>query len=399
MLFRRSLAVVTAALALVAGASSAGATETPAAPDEQSPTVVVQAEAAADGYAEAERIVAAMPVRAQAASVVMAHIPTADPATLNAYMTAGGYGGFILMGANVPPSEEELRAVTAALTVDASLPPLLAIDEEGGDVTRLPWDALPSARVLKDQPASEAAQAFAARGSLLARAGLGANFGVVADVTADPSMFIYRRALGTTPSSSSERVAAAVAGEAPFALSTLKHFPGHGAAPGDSHRGIPSTAMSREEWRTADALPFEAGIDAGARLLMFGHLSYTAVDPTPASLSPTWHAIARDDLGFRGVAVTDDLGMLQASGDPAYSDPVANAVLALAAGNDMVLTVLYSTPETAPRVVTGIEAAVAEGRLEATRLQEAATRVVELRLEAAPAGEALLPCADCEPAN
>ncbi len=75
--------------------------------------------------------------------------------------------------------------------------------------------------------------------------------------------------------------------------------------------------MGLEEWRATAAVPFAAGIDAGASLLMYGHLAYTAVDTLPASLSPTWHEIARDELGFTGVAVTDDLGMLLSSGDPA----------------------------------------------------------------------------------
>src|SRR3546814_6033834 len=125
------------------------------------------------------------------------------------------------------------------------------------------------------------------------------------------SMFIFRRALGVDPAGAAERVGAAVAGEAGRVASTLKHFPGHGAAPGDSHAGIPETGETLDEWRDSDALPFAAGIDAGAPLLMYGHLRYTAVDPAPASLSPEWHRIAREDLGFPGVSVTEDLGVRQ----------------------------------------------------------------------------------------
>jgi beta-N-acetylhexosaminidase len=210
-------------------------------------------------------------------------------------------------------------------------------------------------------------------------------------------MFIFRRALGTTPTDSSARVTAAVGAEAGEALTTLKHFPGHGAAAGDSHALIPSTGISKEEWAATAAQSFEAGIRAGAPLLMFGHLSFTAVDAAPASLSAEWHRIARDELGFTGVAVTDDLGMLQASGIPAYSDPVANAVAALAAGNDLLLTVLYSDSGTAARIAAGITAAVDTGAVPAARLDEAATRVLALRLQLAADGRGLLPCADCTP--
>src|SRR5690606_35357822 len=159
---------------------------------------------------------------------------------------------------------------------------------------------------------------------------------------------ISSRALGTDADAAARGVAAAVQGEQGTVLSTLKHFPGHGAAPGDSHHGIPSTAMTLEQWRVADAKPFVAGIETGAELLMLGHLAYTSVDPAPASLSSRWHEIARDELGFDGVLITDDLGMLGSSGVAAYRDPVANAVSAIRAGSDMVLMVAGSTAETAP---------------------------------------------------
>jgi beta-N-acetylhexosaminidase len=206
-------------------------------------------------------------------------------------------------------------------------------------------------------------------------------------------------ALGTDPASSAERVAVATTAQEQFLGSTLKHFPGHGAAPGDSHSAIPSTTMGLEEWRASEAMPFAAGIDAGASLLMFGHLSYTSVDPAPASLSPTWHRILREELGFDGVTVTDDLGMLLSSGDPAYSDPVANGVAAVAAGNDLVLMIAGSDAGTAGRMAAGIAAAVDAGTLPAERLAEAATRVMALRLESSAATAQWTVCADCEPAG
>jgi beta-N-acetylhexosaminidase len=329
----------------------------------------------------------------------MGHIPTTDAAALRAYMESSGVGGFLLMGANIPGDEAALRTITAALTVDPARPPLLAIDQEGGDVSRLRWDTLPGPLELQQADPSAVEAAFAGRAALVRQAGMAVNFGIVADVTPDPNSFIHRRVLGATPDAASARVAAAVRGEEGSVFSTLKHFPGHGAAPGDSHTAIPSTSLTLDQWRAADALPFQAGIDAGAELLMFGHLAYTAVDPAPASLSAEWHRIAREDLGFEGVTVTDDLGMLQGSGQPQYADPVANAVAALAAGNDMVLTVAYSKPDTATRIIDGIVAAVESGALPADRLEEAATRVIELRLAVAEAGEGDLPCTTCDSAD
>ena len=385
--------------AAVSGCAVPARVGAPDSPDEAKP--VVQATAAPEDAiaVRAAASVSAMSLREKAGAVVMGHIATVDPAALHDYMQRTGIGGFILMGGNIPGTEAELRALTGALTIDGGMPPLIAIDQEGGDVSRLPWDDFPSAVTLKDAPAPATQDAFSGRGALVQRSGIGVNFGIVADVSADPSMFIYRRALGTTPEASAERVAAAVAGERVDVLSTLKHFPGHGAAPGDSHGVIPSTAESKADWAGSDAVPFRAGIDAGAELLMFGHLAYTAVDAAPASLSTEWHRIARDELGFDGVTVTDDLGMLEASGIPAYQDPVANAVMALAAGNDLVLTIVGSTAETAPRIVDGIVAAVESGAVPAERLDEAAVRVTELRLTVAASGRGLVPCAECAPAG
>lgn len=387
--------ILTAVSALMVGDGAAWAASDDEAQEPTASSVRVVAASQDSVRSSASDLVASLSTRQKAAAVVMGHIPTQDPAALRAYMSDTGIGGFILMGANVPGDEAALRAVTRALTSDGDLPPLIAIDQEGGDVSRLPWDDFEAATTLKSEPASATRSAFAGRAALVLRAGIGVNFGIVADVTADPGSFIYRRALGTTPQAGAERVSAAVDAEAGSALSTLKHFPGHGAAPGDSHVGIPSTSMSESAWAGAEAAPFRAGIDAGAPLVMFGHLAYTAVDSAPASLSSTWHRIVRDDLGFDGVAITDDLGMLEASGVPEYRDPVANAVDALAAGNDMVLTVLYSDASTAPRIVDGIVAAVEDGSLPVERLDEAARRVTTLRLALAAAGESLLPCADC----
>lgn len=343
--------------------------------------------------------VAAMTLKQKAASVVMGHIPTTNTDALRRYMSSTGIGGFILMGANIPGGEEALRRVTASLTVDPALPPLIGIDEEGGDITRLPWDDFAGADTLKGDPAAATESAFLGRGALVQRAGIGVNFGIVADVTDNRSAFIYRRALGTTPKGAADRVAAAVDGEGGQTLSTLKHFPGHGAAAGDSHALIPKTSMSQKSWAATDAVPFEAGIAAGAPLLMFGHLEYSAVDDAPASLSAKWHAIARDDLGFTGVSITDDLGMLQATGIRSYRSLVTNAVAALKAGNDMVLAVMFTTSDSASKMVNGIVAAVESGKLSQERLDEAATRVMELRLRVAATGRGLMPCDDCAPVD
>lgn len=397
-----ALAAVCALALLAPGAPSAdAASAAPRAGAEDAVTAQVRVAAASTTRIGeiAAADVAAMSTREKAASLVMAHIPSTDPAVLQAFMRSTQAGGFILMGANIPATEDELRVITDALTIDPALPPLIGIDEEGGDVARLPWDRFASSLTLKTQPAADVERAFAGRGALVQRAGIGVNFGIIADVTPDAGHFIWRRSFGWPPEQAADRVAAAVTGEGTQALSTLKHFPGHGAAAGDSHTSIPTTDLPSAQWRAVDAPPFVAGIAAGAPIVMFGHLAFTAVDPAPASLSPEWHRILREELGFTGVTVTDDLGMLQASGHPGYRDPVANAVAALTAGNDLLLGVMFSTPETAAAIIDGVVAAVESGSIPQTRLDEAATRVHALRLQLAGAGRGMLPCAACAPAD
>lgn len=343
--------------------------------------------------------VAQMTTREQAASIVMGHISTTNAQSLRDYMSTHELGGFILMGANVPATEAALRRVTAALTVDDALPPLIAIDQEGGVVSRLGWDRFATPRELRAKNADAVRAAFAGRASLVARGGANVNLGIVADYTANSRSFIHSRVLGTSPASAARAVAAAVSGEHGIVASTLKHFPGHGAAPGDSHRGIPSTNKSKTAWLRDEARPFIAGIEQGAQLVMLGHLAFTAVDSRPASLSPRWYRILREDLGFDGVAITDDLGMLQASGLSRYRNPVTNAVSAVTAGADMVLVVMFSNANSAPRIIDGLVAAVESGTLSPERLREAAERVMALRLSLAATTPVLLPCDDCPPVS
>lgn len=388
-------ALIVAALTVSCTSPVAAASNTSSSPAPETASPGIER---ADPAERATELVQEMSVAERASTVVMGHVAGTDGAALRAYMESG-LGGFILMGANIPASEADLQNLTAALTVDPALPPLIAVDQEGGLVSRLNGDEFPASTALKGLPVDDTAAAFAARGSLVARGGITVNFGTVADYTADRGTFIHGRALGTDPTSAAERVAAATSAQEQFVASTLKHFPGHGAAPGDSHRAIPSTAMGLEEWRASEAVPFAAGIDAGASLLMYGHLAYTSVDPLPASLSPAWHEIARDELGFEGVSVTDDLGMLLSSGDPAYADPVANGVAAIAAGNDLVLMIAGSDAGTASAMAGGIAAAVDAGTLPAERLEEAAIRVVTLRVKLSGATAQWALCADCEPAD
>lgn len=324
-----------------------------------------------------------MTLEQRIASMLMLHTPGTDPAALRAFVERYRPGGFILMGDNVP-GLAGLPAVTDALSPDPTMPLLIGIDQEGGDVRRIDEDVAAAADTLKSEPPEATETAFTARATMLAAAGCSVNFGIVADETADPTSFIYDRALGTSPDAAAARVAAAVRGERGAVLSTLKHFPGHGEAPGDSHSTVPTTSLGLEDWRATDAVPFAAGIDAGAEVVMFGHLVYSAVDPAPATLSSAWHTRLRDDLGFSGMTITDDMLMLQHTGLPEYQNPSENAIRAVAAGNTMLLYVLGADPSSTgvdPDVlVADIAAAVRSGRISEDVVAEAAHHLLRVRL-------------------
>ena len=385
MRVKRTAALPFMIAAVLIGATACGqaAVQNPAASPSPSAPAASPTSTPADPVAAwVEERMSQLTIEQKAAALLMLHAPGTDPAPLRAFVDAG-VSGLILMGDNVPGSPPELAAITAALHTDPEAPVLVGIDQEGGEVQRLPWDGAASAQDLRAVPAVAARDAFALRAATLADVGVSVNFGIVADFTPDPESFISGRVLGTDPAGSAERVAAAVSGERGVVLSTLKHFPGHGAAPGDSHSSVPAAPLTIDQWRAGPAIPFDAGIDAGAELVMTGHLAYPAVDPAPASLSPEWHRILRDELGFDGVVVSDDMLMLQHNGLAEYADPGENAVRAVAAGCDLLLYVLPADPSefgiSVDGLVASIVAAVQSGRIDEQRLDEAVERVLTLR--------------------
>ena len=326
-------------------------------------------------------------------SLLIINQPGMDVASLQGFVDSQQLGGFILMGSNIPSTPEELSGITAALRGNLELPRLIGIDEEGGEVKRLPYDSFAGADVLRNEPIEATAQAFTSRAQLLKSVGINLNFGVVADVSGDTASFIYGRSFGSDGMSAGIRVEAAVTAENPYVLSTLKHFPGHGSAPGDSHVGIPTSPLDYESWKQSEGIPFAMGIVAGNPLVMFGHLSFPAIDPVPSSLSQRWHQILREEMGFDGVIITDDMTMLESSGIPEYSDPASNAVEALRAGNDLLLYV-PSLNFDVGAIVSAVTNAVTAGTVSAELLDESVARVLTLRRELYPEAKTWIPPCD-----
>ena len=192
----------------------------------------------------------------------------------------------------------------------------------------------------------------------------------MADVSTDPGDFIYDRSLGLDASSTADAVSSIVTSMSACGIgSVLKHFPGYGNNV-DTHTGIAVDERPLETFETADFLPFQAGIQAGGgkTAVLVSHNIMTAVDGAlPASLSPAVHDLLRTDLDFDGVVMTDDLAMEAVA---AYAADGAVAVMALEAGNDLVITTDYRTQ--IPKVIE----AVASGALAEDTIDTACRRVL-----------------------
>jgi beta-N-acetylhexosaminidase len=283
-----------------------------------------------------------------------------------------GVGGVVLFARNVR-DREQVAALTAALCSER--PDLLvAVDEEGGDVTRLEaasgssYPGNLALGVVDDPKLTE--QVGAAIGSDLAEVGIGLDFAPVADVNSNPrNPVIGVRSFGAEAELVARHVAAFVAGMQKRGVAACaKHFPGHGDTEQDSHLELPVVSGRLED----ALLPFRAALDAGVRAIMTAHVRVPSFGEAPATMNPQIvQELLRAELGFAGLVVTDALEMSAVSATVGVENAAAAA---LAAGADALCVGRDLAPEPVHRAVVD---AVRSGRLEEERVQEAATRVSE----------------------
>jgi beta-N-acetylhexosaminidase len=255
----------------------------------------------------------------------------------------------------------------------------LSVDQEGGIVARLgepmtPFPTYMTAGAARDAAATESAAA--ASGGELLEAGFTVVYAPDADVTVGPSdPTIGSRSAGSSPGLVSDSVLASLRGyERAGIVSVVKHFPGHGSVPADSHEVLPVQEASLAELKRRDLRPFEVAVQAEASAVMISHIAVESVDPgVPSSLSrQVVTGLLRERIGFKGVAITDALNM--GAIVDTYGAGGA-AVKALKAGNDVLLM-----PADVPAAIRAIRSAVRDGRLPRERLEEAATRMIALLL-------------------
>jgi beta-N-acetylhexosaminidase len=291
-----------------------------------------------------------------------------------------GLGGIVLFADNVRDGEQ-VAEVTGALRGEQ--PDLVvAIDEEGGDVTRLEADSgssYPGNLALGFVDDVELTRAVAgAIADELRAAGVTLNLAPVADVNSNPrNPVIGVRSFGSQPELVARHVAAFVTGAQERGVAACaKHFPGHGDTAVDSHLELPVVDDDRNTLLAGPLLPFRAAVDVGVAAIMTAHILVPALDSVPATLSePLVSGLLRRELGFDGAIVSDALEMKAISAEVGIEE---GAVRALAAGVD-ALCIGHDVDEgLVERVHGALVRAVSSGRLRPERLEEAAAAVTRL---------------------
>ena len=291
------------------------------------------------------------------------------------------FGGIVLFGRNVR-SLEQTRALTDSIRerYDRDLPPIIAIDQEGGRVARIREgvEEIPAMMaVTATRDVGLARKAGERIAFDLRRAGANVNFAPVLDLALERmNTVIGSRAFAADPRLVTEFAGAVAEGmRAGGIVPTFKHFPGHGSTAVDSHLDLPTIDLDARAFAARDLQPF-ADLLPGARAVMTAHIIFRALDEHhPATLSRAILTdLLRGELGFKGVCFTD---CMQMEAIASTVGSAAGAVMALQAGADCVL--ISHSVAVAREAIALIEAAVADQTLPIERLRDADARVRKLR--------------------
>jgi beta-N-acetylhexosaminidase len=292
-----------------------------------------------------------------------------------------GVGGVCLFANNIS-SPGQLRDLTDAIMAENPYA-IIAIDEEGGDVTRLfaaKGALFPGNAVLgRLDDVDITGETATAIGWSLRRAGCTVNFAPCVDVnTRSDNPVIGVRSFGSDAEQVARHGRAWVAGlQSTGVAACAKHFPGHGDTSQDSHVSLPVVNRSLDELRSRELLPFAAAIEAGCRVVMTSHVLVPQLDQNhPATMSrAVLHDLLRGELGFSGVIVSDALDMAGASGSTGMA---AAAIAALRAGCDLLCLGTKNTDAQLADIEQAVSSAIANGTLESNRVSEAMGRVRRL---------------------
>jgi len=308
----------------------------------------------------------------------LVHRPAENADQLAEEYHLGGYILFAEYFADRTPQQvrEELDACQKA----QQIPMLMAVDEEGGVVTRISQypqyreQPFASPRQLYNNGGAErVAQDTKEKCELLRSLGINLNLAPVCDISQDPDDYIYWRTLGRDYKETRGYVATVVAAMKGSGVGcTLKHFPGYGGN-ADTHTGIAVDNRNYEQFGLYDFSPFVGGIKAGAGSVMINHNIINCMDPNnPASLSMGVHHVLRGNLAFDGVIITDDLTM---EGIRQFVGEKEAAVLAVQAGNDLLCCSDFEVQ--IPAVLEAVE----QGEIDMETIDAAVERILRWKME------------------
>ncbi|MEW9122766.1 MAG: beta-N-acetylhexosaminidase [Thermotaleaceae bacterium] len=294
-------------------------------------------------------------------------------------------GGFILFQRNYQDAASMLQLTTQLYqwNRDNPLPLFISIDEEGGSVSRVPREAtkFPDARLLGLSNDDNLTQRTAmAIGTELKALGVNVNFAPVLDVVSSKkNQLLYKRAFSGNPSDVARHGISFMKGlEKQGILSVPKHFPGHGDTQVDSHGSLPRIMIDRETLEERELVPFRTAIGNGADAIMIGHLAFPNIDPQalPATRSRLFlQDILRQELGFEGLIITDDMEMAGYVGkDISFEEAVLQS---FEAGVDIFL--ICHTEDLQKGAYTALKKAIEDGRISEERLNASVLRIIKIK--------------------
>lgn len=288
-------------------------------------------------------------------------------------------GGIVYFSKNME-SKDQLKTMIDNTKLYSKYPLFIAVDEEGGSVSRVADSGI-AEKVSSAQEVSEtgdannAQQTGTAIGGYLKDIGFNLDFAPVADLSNIEGSVMAGRTYGSDAAAAAPFVASMVTGlKEQGVTACLKHFPGIGSSTQDTHDGLASTERSEEDFRANEFVVFQAGIDAGADMVMVGHMAAPALtgDNTPCSMSTAVITdILREQLQFKGVIISDAMNMKAIS---EYYEADEAAILALKAGCDMILM-----PDDFEKAYNGVLQAVQEGTISEERINDSLRRIYRIK--------------------
>lgn len=274
---------------------------------------------------------------------------------------------------------ERVKSRISTLQSYMQTPLLVGVDEEGGEVSRLKTLAEPNvpafrgARSLTEEGKDAVRQDTFQKMQYLKEMGINLNFAPVADIVNSRGSYMYARSAGGDVKVVSEYVETVLSVmQDQQVIGCVKHFPGYGDNV-NTHDGLAHDSRTLAEYEEKDFLPFQAGIEVGVDMLMVSHIIMESVDKdNSASLSLKVHDILRDDFGFDGVVIADDLNMQAILENMTIEEATAKAFLA---GNDMIFSANFAAS------MKGAISAVNQGLLTEEQIDESVGRILRMKIK------------------